>query len=340
MPFAVTRSCKLTLALIALFVVADVVWLPLSPLHFDWSSARGLIKAGLAIVACAALLAVIDWRLEGDDSRVAGYLRWAARTVGRLAPILGVMALLTSSVALLSYVAASTNLPLQDARFAAWDQALGFSWTGWLAWTNSHPWLAKTLSAAYHTSFAQIMLLLGILTVLDRDQDLWDFTALFAVTSVGVILISIAVPAAGATAFHAPDPSLLSSIHPLSGRWHLQEFLGVRDGTITAISLAKLEGIVQFPSFHTVCAMITTYGLRNVPYVRWPVAVLNAVIIVSTLTEGGHYLVDVIGGAALTVGAIALVRWLGAGEVITAPVATSRPAPEPGLIWRPARESA
>ncbi len=340
MPFAVTRSCKLTLVLITLFVVADVVWLPLSPLAFDWASARGLLKAAMAIVACAVLLAVIDWRLVGDESRIATCLRWAARTVGRLAPILGIMALMTSSVALLSYLAASTNLPLQDARFATWDQTLGFHWTGWLAWTNAHPWLAKMLSASYHTSFAQIMILLTLLTVLGRDKDLWDFIALFAVTSLAVIAISIVVPAAGATAFHAPDASLLSSIHPNSGRWHLEAFLGVRNGTITAVSLDKLEGIVQFPSFHTVCAMITTYGLRHVPYVRWPVAVLNTVIIVSTLTEGGHYLVDVLGGAALTVGAIGLVRWLGEGEVVTVPVARARPTPaEPGLIWHPARQS-
>jgi membrane-associated phospholipid phosphatase len=261
-------------------------------------------------------------------------LRWAARTVGRLAPVLGIMALLTSSVALLSYLSATTAWPLQDARFAAWDRALGFDWLAWFAWLNANPLVAKALSAAYHTSFAQVIGLLVLLTVLGRDRDLWDFVALFALTSVAVILVSIAVPAVGAAAYHAPDPALRSSFHPLSGIWHLDEFLGVRDGRIRAISLDRLEGIVQFPSFHTVLAIVTPYALRHVRLVFWPVALLNAVIIVSTLSEGGHYLVDVLAGAVLAVAAIAAVRRLGRGESVSDPMAAS--GAEPRFVWRPA----
>ena len=334
MQLAVTRSLRLSLALIALFVAADVIWLPLSRLDFDWASARGLLKAGIAIVVAVVVLSAIEWRLEGDDSRIAEVLRWAARTVGRLAPVLGVMALLTSSVALLSYLAAATAWPLQDARFAAWDRALGFDWVAWFAWLNANPPVAKALSAAYHTSFGQVIGLLVLLTILGRERDLWDFVALFALTSVAVILISIAVPAVGAAAYHAPGPAMRASFHPLSGVWHLDEFLGVRDGRIRAISLDRLEGIVQFPSFHTVLAIVTPYALRHVRLVFWPLVALNAVVIVSTLSEGGHYLVDVLAGAVLAAVAIAIVRRLGRGEVVAQPMAV--PAVEPRFVWRPA----
>ena len=334
MQLVVTRSLRLSLALIAFFVASDVIWLPLSPLEFDWASARGLLKAGIAVVVAVVVLSAIEWRLEGDDSRTAAILRWSARTVGRLAPVLGIMALLTSSVALLSYLAAATAWPLQDARFAAWDRALGFDWLAWFGWLDANPLVAKTLSAAYHTSFAQVIGLLVLLTMLGRDRDLWDFVALFALTSVAVILVSIAVPASGAAAYHDPGPALRSGFHPLSGIWHLDEFLGVRDGRIRAISLDRLEGIVQFPSFHTVLAIVTPYALRHVRFVFWPVALLNAVIIVSTLSEGGHYLVDVLAGAVLAIAAIAVVRRLGRGEVVADPMVTS--AGEPRFVWRPA----
>ena len=43
-------------------------------------------------------------------------------------------------------------------------------------------------------------------------------------------------------------------------------------------------------------------------YVAVPVAVLNAVVIIATIPEGGHYLIDVIAGAVIAVLSIVIVH--------------------------------
>lgn len=325
----------LALGLVAAFLAVDIVWLMASSLTFDWSSSRGLVRAFTAILGCALLLTLIEWRLLGDRSWPARALRWTAVGTRRLAGMLGLMALMTSVVAILSYLVVATALPLQDARFAAMDRALGFDWTGFLAWINARPLLAQALSAAYHTSLAQVLGVIGLLTLLDRRRDLWDFMALFALTSVAVVVISALVPAAGATVFHAPDPALLTSFHPDAGRYHYAAFAAVRDGTLAHISLDRIEGLVQFPSFHTILAILVTHAVRNVRFLLWPMLVLNGAVIVSTLTEGGHYLVDVLAGAAIALLAIRLVadrHALGDAAQVT-PV----PAASEGFVWQPVR---
>ncbi len=71
--------------------------------------------------------------------------------------------------------------------------------------------------------------------------------------------------------------------------------------------LARLQGVVTFPSYHTVLAILFAYAHRG----RWsfPIFLLiNCLMIASIPSEGGHYLSDVLAGAGLAVVAIAAAR--------------------------------
>jgi membrane-associated phospholipid phosphatase len=74
------------------------------------------------------------------------------------------------------------------------------------------------------------------------------------------------------------------------------------------IDLSALQGVVSFPSFHTVLGVITIYALRDTRWLMILVLLLNGTMLVSTLPVGGHHLTDVLAGAGLTFGAILLVR--------------------------------
>ena len=69
-----------------------------------------------------------------------------------------------------------------------------------------------------------------------------------------------------------------------------------------------MQGIVTMPSYHTVMAVLLTYAFRGTGLVGYGIATLNAVMLISIPPIGGHYLVDVIAGAALALGAIAVQR--------------------------------
>jgi membrane-associated phospholipid phosphatase len=85
-------------------------------------------------------------------------------------------------------------------------------------------------------------------------------------------------------------------------------FTMLRNGSLTVIDLSELQGVVSFPSFHTVLGVITTYALRDTLWLMIPVLLINGTMIVSTMPIGGHHLVDVLAGAGLTVGAMLLLR--------------------------------
>lgn len=340
MSFVAMPTARLSAALLLLLSLTTAVWLPLSHLQMDWPSVFALKNGILTVAGCVAVLLAIERRLAGDESRTAMRLRWFAQGTFRLTIGLGAMLVLTSMVAPLTYLAASTALPLQDTRLAALDAALGLDWRAALAIFNSQPWLAALLSWSYHTTIAQIGLMIGLLAYLGKDKELWSFIALYAITATIVLVVSIGVPAVGAMAFHAPDAAQTSNFNPKSGLWHVEAFLGLRSGKLTVIDLKDLEGVVQFPSFHTVLAILVPYALRTIPMVFWPSAALNAVIIVSTLPEGGHFLVDVIAGAAVAAASIYAVRRFEARYDATRPSAAAVKAASEAFSWRPVRASA
>jgi membrane-associated phospholipid phosphatase len=96
---------------------------------------------------------------------------------------------------------------------------------------------------------------------------------------------------------------------PECGDCYLHDLLELRNGDLPSIDVTVMTGVIAFPSFHAVFAMMFTYAHRS--SVTFPVvAVLNLLMLFSIPSEGGHYLVDVIGGlmiGGVTIGAARLL---------------------------------
>ena len=86
------------------------------------------------------------------------------------------------------------------------------------------------------------------------------------------------------------------------------EFLGLHEGTLKVIGQTPVQGVIQFPSFHTAMAILYTYAARGVPVLFPLLIVFNVLMIVSTMPIGGHYFADVLGGAAIALVTIGVVR--------------------------------
>jgi membrane-associated phospholipid phosphatase len=83
----------------------------------------------------------------------------------------------------------------------------------------------------------------------------------------------------------------------------LDAFNALRDGSLTQINISSVQGVVSFPSFHTMLGVIITYALRDTRMLLIPAAILNGTMILATLPVGGHYLVDTLVGAAIAIAA-------------------------------------
>jgi membrane-associated phospholipid phosphatase len=82
----------------------------------------------------------------------------------------------------------------------------------------------------------------------------------------------------------------------------------LRSGEPFVVDLGNHDGLICFPSFHTILALLAATALWPVRYVRWPSALLAALIVMSTVTTGWHYVTDVVGGFVVTALSLAVAR--------------------------------
>jgi membrane-associated phospholipid phosphatase len=190
----------------------------------------------------------------------------------------------------LSYVAASVGGPLQDDGLDRLDRALGFDWSGFNAWVAAHPWVQATLQLAYDSPPLQLGLLL-LVVCYRHHQQVRELLLALTLTLLAAIVTASLLPALGAHIQHgAPVPALQQGIDDL---------LALRDGSLRRLSLPDIQGIISFPSFHAAMAVLLAWGMRRPRWLLAVAAPVNAAMLVSTLTAGGHYLADVVAGAAI-----------------------------------------
>jgi membrane-associated phospholipid phosphatase len=134
------------------------------------------------------------------------------------------------------------------------------------------------------------------------------FAFLYCICALEVIVMSAVFPAVGAFDFYLPGTRVAAIVYDHAvGPQHLAHFYGLRDGSMRLIPLATSQGLVSFPSFHTVLAVLFSWALARTRYIAWPILALNATVMVSTLSIGGHYLFDVIVAALMTIATIGVL---------------------------------
>jgi type IV secretory pathway TrbD component len=125
---------------------------------FNWI-VSGAMAATLAIGLAATSFSIGLTGLltaVGYVALYAGFAHANARSPVRRDPqvmfVLGgsaQIALTTAVLVPLTYVAAATNLPMQDAALLAIDRALGFDWMAYARFVNGHAELASWLNCGY-----------------------------------------------------------------------------------------------------------------------------------------------------------------------------------------------
>lgn len=284
-------------ALCAALALVDAVWL-----RADGYALRGagVALAARAMAVCAAFALVLDGIARVPRySEVAARFRYreAARTFAWLA----LLAAFVAAAGILSYLCVTLRLPLIDDALIRLDGHLGFDWPAVYDRIRAHPALQRALAFAYDSAQWQLIGIPIWLGLTRRDDDLSEFVTLFMLTSMMVLLISTPFPAASAFLhFRVSDPVALSGV---------SDFVRLRDGTLRVIDLAALQGMVSLPSFHTVLGVLFAYALRRVRVVAPFALLFNGWMIVSTPTQGGHYLVDVLAGLLVAFAAIFALRY-------------------------------
>jgi membrane-associated phospholipid phosphatase len=278
--------------MLLLLALGDIVWAAERSITVsDWWP---------VIVVGAALLGIaIGYRRFGMSPRLAALAEWTLLWIS-----------FSVSGALLTYLAAAHDGPLYDSSLAALDADLGFDWRAWFNLISAHPILRLPLSIAYRSLSFQICVSVLWLWLLR-----WEHRNAELLTNVTVGLLLT-------TAVFCLFPTLGPCVGmPECQDAYLQDLLGLRSGSLPSIDVMVLKGVIAFPSYHAVLAVLFTYAhRRSVSF--FPVAVINLLMLISIPSEGGHYLVDVAGGLVIGGLTILATRVLPSREPALAPVTT------------------
>jgi len=225
----------------------------------------------------------------------------------------------TFAGATLSFLAFTTNFPLIDQTLSAIDRTLGFDWNQYVSWIQARPLLNRWMGIAYF-SWGPEWLIIVVFLAYRHEKRVRELSAAALISILVTIFVSALWPALGA------DPN---------SSW-IPDVMALRDGSFSTFDLLKADGMVSFPSFHVIGALLFIYSLRGL-LILFPVGLLwNAFIIAATPPWGAHYLVDGLGGGVVALGAIFAARSLThafdyhrdgapAGFVFPPPVSTASP---------------
>ena len=237
---------------------------------------------------------------------------------------LGAFALAASHA---SYVTATANLPDWDATFSSMDRLVGLDWPV-LMMAVAHNETVDSAGIWVYSHTAQQMLFALVVLYATWNYDRLDTVLkLLLLAGFSALIGGVLFPAAGAYHHFGITRAGAEFLAASPGFDHPPHFLALRSGQLHEFP-EQWQGLVQFPSFHTLYTLIAAYGVWNIRFIGPVSAMFSVLVVLTTVPIGGHYLIDLFAA----VGIFAAGVWMFDGKVNS----TLRPsvASAKKLIWR------
>jgi hypothetical protein len=237
----------------------------------------------------------------------AAFYRWRRMERAVNLILMAFWAILLSNLLFLPmYVAARRRVEASDALLARWDAALGVEVPDVLRVMERFPAVAGFLAASYDTLIVLVTLAIVVPPLCGRMDKAKEYAlAVLAAAAIALPLFA---------AFQAEGPWCYYGYPPSPPQAECtQMYRALKTDEWYVLDLSSMNGLICFPSFHTILAVLAASALWPIPYLRWPAAVAAGLIVLATVTTGWHYLADVIGGLLIAAASVAVARgylWL------------------------------
>jgi membrane-associated phospholipid phosphatase len=248
------------------------------------------VRAGPALTALSLILALgwvrrRHWRPGGDRRLACG------------ADV--VLLLFQGGIAggLICLVGQTFAMPFIDPLLSRCDQTLGVDLEAFIAGMVQVRGSGTLLAVAYNSSFPLLFIVALCLAWKGRFDEAWRLCGIFNMCLLIATVSSAVIPAVGPFHYLPISASIQNALPPGSGTYHLADLFALRHADQFVIDPSRLQGVATFPSFHTALALMTAAACRDLGNVRLPIFVWQGLVILSTIPIGGHYVVDLIGGA-------------------------------------------
>lgn len=218
----------------------------------------------------------------------------------------GFLTVFSGSCGLLNYLMLTAAGPRIDNLLAVADRAMGVDWPALMALTARHPILDGTLAVLYQTVLPQIVVLITLLAWHGKIESIYRLCLSMAIGALTTVCFWTLFPSFGAFSIYHLEPGVSSKLTLVLDEAYAKSLIGLLQNGPGHIVPANIKGLVGFPSFHAVETLLVVWYARELKGIRWATIALNLGVLVSIPIQGGHHVVDIIGGFAVTVAAIAL----------------------------------
>jgi PAP2 superfamily len=243
------------------------------------------LAIGLFFIFAIVFTLAVYWHEKGAMNLrdAALTLPWAILLVVTLPPLVIAIAKL--------------DLPLQDAHLARVDQLLGINLPHITSWSANHR-VGRLVNRTYPllSPLLTLSVLLPALTGKAKHAQQFVMGNL-AAFFIGLPLFAL-IPAVGPWYGYGFTPTP----HQIECQTALLLFRGAGHPA------SQLDAIVCFPSFHVIWAIFCVVALWGFRLLRIPASLLAGMIIISTVTTGWHYFIDVLGGIIIAGLSLAIAR--------------------------------
>jgi membrane-associated phospholipid phosphatase len=280
---------QVTLAITSLTVIS----LQIVGLRF-----RGHMTPEIIALITGLVCLVVYYRFIRQDHGIASMVISVGQLV--VVMVMGIM---------LTYVASTVPLPYRDFELDAIDRWLGFQREAYLDFLRRNDGLRAVLGFAYDSLLPQSIFVLIASAAVRRIDRLQGYVIAFAIAITATALIAIFVPAANAAIYLDKMPTDVS-ILPDGRHSYFPTLEGLRAGTLRIVNFNAMDGLISFPSFHTANAILIVWTLWPISFLRIVLLPLNLLLIASTPLCGAHYVIDIVGGAAVAFAAIVVTSRL------------------------------
>jgi hypothetical protein len=279
---------RVLLALAATVAAVDCVWAVLG--HFSLDTVAYL---RLALMSAGLLAGAAFYRTRRHEPNLAAMLFGA-----------GFLCAFSAGASVFNYFLLTVVGKPIDPILVQADHLLGFDWYKVLVGMADHPYLNGVFFRVYNLVLPQMAILLIALAWSGHVDKVYRYCLAVAVGAVIAIFIWAVMPSLGAKSLYTLPPEVMNRLTLSVTCDYGRDLLRLLHNGPGYITPADLRGLIAFPSYHGVLAILLVWYAWSVRWLRWPFLAINTVVLISTPVQGGHHLVDVL--AAFPVAALAI----------------------------------
>jgi hypothetical protein len=296
---------RILFAVAAGLIAVDLAWAGIGHFQLD-----AMAYGRLGLVALALMGGSIFYQTRRAEPEIAVMLAGTS-----------FLCVFSAAASIFNYFLLTLHGPRIDAELAAADRALGFDWIGMMTVMAGHPTLNMILRLSYDIMLPEIALIVVMLGWRGNARKIYRFCLAIASAALICIFVWTLAPSFGAmSVYHLPSAVSRALAVPVDDAYGATLVAMLHNGP-GFISPSNIRGLIGFPSYHGVLALLAIYFAPRQPF--WPLLALNILVLLATPVHGGHHIIDVL--ASFPVAALAIF-------LSTLPENAERPAKLSGVV--------